>query len=1146
MNFDIDGNGEIGALTDGLIIIRYLLGLTGNPLIQDAIADDATVTTADEIEAVLDELSARGFFDVDGNGEDDALTDGIIIVRDQFGLTGNPLIQDVIAADAFRTGIEQIEAFLDPLNNFVGDVEFALDLARAVDRGTLSDPQSIDDSLGVSNLFDLYKFTLDESSSVSITLSGLSADADADLFLIEDVNNNQLVGEEEFDDEVIEISFEEVGLDEVITTTLSPGDYFVSVASIIGETNYNLNLAATPVTLPDDGAGNTFVEARDIGVLGDEQTFSDFIGNADDVDIYSFSLEADSDVIAELSGLSDDADVDMLIVQDINNNGEEDDGEFIDGSFEEGNTDEVLDTFLPAGDYFLVIEQFDGESNYDLAISATEAIEIPLLREAFDLGILDNPITRSDSVSDDNPIDAYSFTVETLGEVTLMLDGLSADADLLLIEDLNGNGELDEDLLEEGEGELLNGSFSEGTTAETITEFLQPGTYFIYVEQFEGDTNYDLTLTTTPFDPGDDMGGDSIALALDLGVISQSTTVSEFVSDNDTLDYFTFTLNEQSDLEIDLEMLAGNAGIALIQDVNSDGVVQDDEIIDVSEAEGSESEFIFATDLDAGTYIVEVEHFAGDTPYDLTLNPIISTTPVDEAPDSLREARDMDAVPIPLVGPGSTRMGFVGDRDPLDLYKFRIDGDADIEISLTNLMADADIILVRDANDDGEIDSGEVISRSANNDNNDELIQANGLAPGEYFIEVAQFRGNTNYTLDISGTPAPMSIPPELPFGDSLAKAIPQSSAAFSTSGSVNPGDLSDFYRFRVTQPGIFNANLTGLTENADVILIRDYNENMLVDPVVDRNNNQFIDRNEVEIIAWQPEGGNSNESIRAFLDPGNYAIQVTSLPQKQTTDYNLTTSFAVAQRDPLAFDINATLSEAAQSSFNADLQMAVEEATEFWEHVITHSTFNGAHTIAISVDVDELGDGVLASAGPTASRKDANGRAMSTAGDTIVNINPSILSLYERDLQFFYDTMIHEFGHVLGFFGGEDALSDRRASSFSVAQRTTNLPVSLEDRNLLNTSDSENPVYNGNSFAGIAYGELLGTFEPTDLPLTRGSGSGSDLSHWWERVFRNEMMTDSGSPGINELLGTITIGAIRDLGYNVNYGAAEPYMLVM
>ena len=50
---DIDGNGAVDALTDGLLVLRYLFGLTGNSLIAGVVAEDATRTTAEEIEAHL-------------------------------------------------------------------------------------------------------------------------------------------------------------------------------------------------------------------------------------------------------------------------------------------------------------------------------------------------------------------------------------------------------------------------------------------------------------------------------------------------------------------------------------------------------------------------------------------------------------------------------------------------------------------------------------------------------------------------------------------------------------------------------------------------------------------------------------------------------------------------------------------------------------------------------------------------------------------------------------------------------------------------------------------------------------------------------------------------------------------------------------
>lgn len=50
---DIDGNDKVDALTDGLVILRYVFGLRGDVLIGGVVASDATRTTAEEIEAYL-------------------------------------------------------------------------------------------------------------------------------------------------------------------------------------------------------------------------------------------------------------------------------------------------------------------------------------------------------------------------------------------------------------------------------------------------------------------------------------------------------------------------------------------------------------------------------------------------------------------------------------------------------------------------------------------------------------------------------------------------------------------------------------------------------------------------------------------------------------------------------------------------------------------------------------------------------------------------------------------------------------------------------------------------------------------------------------------------------------------------------------
>jgi hypothetical protein len=53
---DVDGNGTVDALTDGLMLIRYLFGLRGQALISGAIGKAATRTFADDIELYIQSL----------------------------------------------------------------------------------------------------------------------------------------------------------------------------------------------------------------------------------------------------------------------------------------------------------------------------------------------------------------------------------------------------------------------------------------------------------------------------------------------------------------------------------------------------------------------------------------------------------------------------------------------------------------------------------------------------------------------------------------------------------------------------------------------------------------------------------------------------------------------------------------------------------------------------------------------------------------------------------------------------------------------------------------------------------------------------------------------------------------------------------
>ena len=111
---DVDGNGQYDALTDGLLVLRWLFGLNGTALTNGAVAPGAQ--RSDAVTQVLPYLNARrAALDVDNNSSTDALTDGLMILRYMFGLRGNALISGAIGANALRNTAPAIEQYIATL-----------------------------------------------------------------------------------------------------------------------------------------------------------------------------------------------------------------------------------------------------------------------------------------------------------------------------------------------------------------------------------------------------------------------------------------------------------------------------------------------------------------------------------------------------------------------------------------------------------------------------------------------------------------------------------------------------------------------------------------------------------------------------------------------------------------------------------------------------------------------------------------------------------------------------------------------------------------------------------------------------------------------------------------------------------------------
>jgi hypothetical protein len=109
-SFDVDESLKAQPLTDGLLVIRHLFGFSGDSLTSGAVASDASRETS---EAIASYLTAADFqLDIDGDGESKPLTDGLLLIRYLFGFSGDSLISGAIGSGATRDTADEVEAYI--------------------------------------------------------------------------------------------------------------------------------------------------------------------------------------------------------------------------------------------------------------------------------------------------------------------------------------------------------------------------------------------------------------------------------------------------------------------------------------------------------------------------------------------------------------------------------------------------------------------------------------------------------------------------------------------------------------------------------------------------------------------------------------------------------------------------------------------------------------------------------------------------------------------------------------------------------------------------------------------------------------------------------------------------------------------------
>jgi hypothetical protein len=90
-------------------MLRYMFGLRDEDLLDSVVADDTPLTDED-IKARIENMYQNA--DIDNSNEVDALTDGLLLLRYLFGLRGDSLITAVVAETAERSTATAIESYI--------------------------------------------------------------------------------------------------------------------------------------------------------------------------------------------------------------------------------------------------------------------------------------------------------------------------------------------------------------------------------------------------------------------------------------------------------------------------------------------------------------------------------------------------------------------------------------------------------------------------------------------------------------------------------------------------------------------------------------------------------------------------------------------------------------------------------------------------------------------------------------------------------------------------------------------------------------------------------------------------------------------------------------------------------------------------
>ncbi|WP_199246433.1 S8 family peptidase [[Phormidium] sp. ETS-05] len=680
------------------------------------------------------------------------------IIDLNYYLTANPDLQAVFGGEGRQTldhlllwGIPEGRTFLP------GDLG-----VLGFDRVNPPPPIRLSEFVGQSDGQDIFPFRISSLSDVSVTVKGDAGNTR--LGLIRDENNNGLPDELTAESGLMADKEHITALE---TFGLAPGRYFVTVTPEAGDTSYELSLFAGAAEIPNpdrDAAGTV-----NLGQVGTTAAIRDTITAANPRRLYQVQLVYPSEVRLSLAGAS--AETDLRLFQDINGNGLADAGEEVatrpnpqepvdsngNGIIDFSETVDWFNGTIPAithpdailapqvfpGNYLIEVARVNEDTGYTLQMQ-TLAPAAPAAgagnRTPFSWGYLgeitNTDVSVTDFVGHANPYDFYAFELQRGKNLTIRLQGQNADADLVLVRDLNEDNAFSSD-------EIIAFPPSERSANQEITRFFGEGIYYVGVVKVKDNTAYSLEVDFLNNDKPSDNAGNDLGSAADLGIPGAEPIIRrDWVNEDDREDFYRFQLNETTKISAFLYEMTGNAQLELIQDLNGNGVVEPEERIAGSQNKGGQLEQLDRVLL-PGNYFLAATQAVADADYSIWLE-AAPVAPSPEAGNGLPVALDLGALNSP-----QTASGVVDTADPHDIYKFRLETPGDLSLFLYGMSGNADLRLIRDDNGNGLIEPEEILALSVEGGATAEEISLQGLPAGEYYVWVAQAVGNTHYDLSV-------------------------------------------------------------------------------------------------------------------------------------------------------------------------------------------------------------------------------------------------------------------------------------------------------------------------------------------------------------------------------------------------------------